>query len=89
MRVDCALEGPDVTGDGKVMAQQRDMELLGGVALQRMGASAGGTSQVLEDDDGDLAVGGRAQDGGVAEVVVRGRADELGLQRRRDETDCD
>ena len=71
------------------MAHERDMELFGGLLFQRMGASAGGTSQVLEDDDGDLAAGGRAQDGGVAEVVVRGRADELGLQRRRGETDCD
>jgi len=88
-RVNCSLEGPDVCRDGKVMAQQRNVELPGGLALQRMGASAGGTSQVLKDDDCDLAASGRAQDCGVAEVVVLRRAEELGVQRGRGETDCD
>jgi hypothetical protein len=54
-----------------------------------MGASAGGTSQVLEDDDCDLAACGRAQDGGVAEVVVRRRAEELGMHYWGGEGDSD
>ena len=52
------------------MAQQRNMELPGDLTLQRMGANAAGTSQVLEDDDCHLA--GAGADGGVAEVVVVG-----------------
>ena len=72
-RIDGPLEGPDVTGDGKVVAHERDVELLHGLKLDGMSVSAAWTAKVLEDDDGDLAAGGRTQDGGVAKSSCMAR----------------
>ena len=71
------------------MAHERDVELLDGLKLDRMGECAAGTTKVLEDDDGDLAASGRAQDGGVKKVVMRSWADELGAHGRCGEAGCD
>ena len=75
---DRGLEGPDVRGDGEVVADERDVGLGGGVGFDGVVVGAGGAAEVLENDDGDGAAGGRLQDGFVAEVIVQAGAEDLG-----------
>lgn len=76
---DGAVKGPDVGGDGEIVAEDGDVVLGGDLELDGVGAGAAGAGKVFKDDDGDLLAGGRLEEGGVLEGAGGDGGEELGV----------